>query len=307
MSAEPPAESRDRRRRLRRTRRRAGAAQGRRRRDAGRPHQPPSVPAAAVPARVRHALDGRLRGPDPRDAAQAVQRERVDGRGDRDRPGAARTAARPRRAARLRQPDRRLRREHLVLRPRRMAGAVVRAQDARGRGRAAGTDPVLLRGGRARGRPGRARALLDHRGDRRRPDRRRGRRPARRAGASSPAAPVHALRSGATRASSCSTPANACSPPSARSCRPRPRASWRRSASTCARVRAPPRSMPPASPTSRAERPGGSRRRRSSGPPACTRRRSPARSPRPPGPSTIAAGGSTCSPTAACPDTRRSP
>ena len=134
------------------------------------------------------ALDGRMRGADPRDAAQAVQRARGDGRGHRGRRRAARADARPRREGRLRQPDRRLRRRHLVLRARRVAGAVVRAQDAGGRRRAARSDPVgASRRPSARTDAAGAAAPADVRRHRRRPDRRRDRRAARRARPVSPA------------------------------------------------------------------------------------------------------------------------
>ena len=91
--------------------RRARAAARRRRRDAGRSQQPPPVPAAALPGGRRRPLRRRVRRADPRDApAPAATRRVLMAEVDRRRRRAPPGGARPRRAARLRQPDRGLRR-----------------------------------------------------------------------------------------------------------------------------------------------------------------------------------------------------
>ena len=223
-----------------------------------RPHEPPPVPAAAVPARLRHAVDGRLRGPDPRDAAQASATCSVA--------MAEVTEVDPERRELTLDRGERLGYDSLIVAcgattsyfgHDEWAGAVVRAQDARGRGRAARPDPVVLRGGRAREDAGRARRLstivvigggptgvevagqlavlarhhlrhqftrFDPGDDTRRPARRR-------------RARAHRLQPEAVGQGRA--------------------ASWRRSASTCARARARPRSTPAAS---RYEQDGTSRR-----------------------------------------------
>ncbi len=70
------APRRDRRRRVRRAVRCEVPAAGAGGRDADRPHQPPHLPAAALPARHRHPLRGGRRAAPARGAAQASQRDR---------------------------------------------------------------------------------------------------------------------------------------------------------------------------------------------------------------------------------------
>ena len=122
-------------------------------------------------------VHGRVRHPDPgggeaQRATSRVLMARATGL-DAER---APADPRSRRAARLRQPDRRLRRADLLLRQRRVGASV-------SYGLKTLADAVALRNRiygsfeeaeRARG-PGRARALADVRGDRRRTDRRRAR------------------------------------------------------------------------------------------------------------------------------------
>ena len=97
-----------------------------RRRDARRPDEPSPLPAAALPGRrrrccrwasARRRSAAMLRSQSNVRVAMAEVTER--------RRRAARADARPRRDGRLRQPDRRVRRRHLLLRARRVAGHLV--------------------------------------------------------------------------------------------------------------------------------------------------------------------------------------
>ena len=101
---------------------------------------------------------------------------RPDGRGHRRRRRTPPGRSRSRRPPRLRQPDRRVRRRDLLLRPRRVEGRHVRAEDARRRRRPAQALLRRLREGRAHRRPGRAGRVADVRRRRRRSHRRGDRR-----------------------------------------------------------------------------------------------------------------------------------
>ena len=151
------------------------------------PHQPPPLPAAALPGRGRHPAARPDRAADPRGDQEAGQRTRLAGRGDRARPGRQGGPCRgsrraPDRAA-LRLPDRRRRRHPFLLRPGRVRRVRSGDEDDRGRASPARPDPGRVRDGRARDRPAGAGRVVDVRADRCRPDRGRAGRTGRRAGA----------------------------------------------------------------------------------------------------------------------------
>ena len=125
------APRRHRRLRVRRAVRRQGAATRPGRGGGGRSHQPPPLPAAALPGRHRGALRGRHRAADPRRPATPAQRAGRARRGRRHRRRRAGSSTIDTLGhhddAVLRQPDRRDRRVAVVLRPRRVRPCTRRA------------------------------------------------------------------------------------------------------------------------------------------------------------------------------------
>ena len=274
-------------------RRRCGAR--RRRRDGDRPHEPPPLPAAALPGGHRHPRRGRHRAADPRRPAPAAQRERAC---------SARSSTSTSTHAGV-TVDTLGRRSELpydslivaagahavVLRPPRVRARRARHEDDRRRARAARPDLRCLRARRAGARPGGAAPPADVRGDRRGPDRRRARRAARGALAARAARqlPAHRHGRGADR------------PARRRPDDPRRSSRRRCSSARCATSSGWASRSAPASP-SRASTPtastpapttrgsGASRRPRRSGPPASRPRRSGTCSPSAAGAETDRAG-----------------
>ena len=178
----------------------------------------------------------------PRDPAQAQERPRRAGRGHwlrsresqgRSPPGPAASEI----AFPIRQPDRRGRLDHLVLRARRARRALAADEDDRRRAQPAAADPRGVRAGRDRRLRGRARAVAHLRRRRWRADRLRGRGTDRRA--RPPDAPRGLPLDRRRRAPPCSssTLARRSSRPSATGCPARPRPGSSTSASRSARER----------------------------------------------------------------------
>ena len=151
-------------------RRRAGAHH------AGRPHQPPPVPAPALPGGHGRAFAGRHRAADPVDLARAAQRAVLMAEVDALRPRRRGACFWPTARPRLRLPRRRVRRGHLLLRPRGLGALRAGAEDDRGRGRDPAARAPRFRARRARVGPGEARRADELRRHRRRTDGRRARR-----------------------------------------------------------------------------------------------------------------------------------
>ena len=176
------APRRDHRLRLRRPLRRPGPQAGAGADHAHRPHQPPPLPAPALPGGHR-ASSRRARSPRPSATSSATTRRcgsilgEVEDIDVEAREVHADEFGKPLTIA-LRQPDRGRRRGHLVLRARRVPRRLLRHEDPRRRPGAAGPHLRRLRAGRGRdGRRG-APAPHDLRRRRRRPDRRGDGRPA---------------------------------------------------------------------------------------------------------------------------------
>ncbi len=157
----------------------------RRRRHDDRQDDPPPLPAAALPGRDRHPLQGEIAPPTREILSRPGQRAGAARRGHRHRPRGAHghlAGARPRHRDAVRLPDRRGRRQPVLLRQRPLRRVRARHEEHRRRPRAARPDLRRLRDGRARCQPRRRRRPpADLRGRRRRPDRCRDGRPDRRA------------------------------------------------------------------------------------------------------------------------------
>ena len=121
---------RDRRRRVRRALRGAGAEAPARARDAHRPAEPPPVPDAALPGGHGRTLARRHRLADPLDSPPAAKCPRAARRSPLGGHRAPDPDVRLRRGS-LRRAHPRRRLDAFVLRPRRVAGACPRPQDAR--------------------------------------------------------------------------------------------------------------------------------------------------------------------------------
>ena len=163
---------RHRRSRLRRAFGRESAGRKAVRRHGDRPAQLSPVPAAALSGRDRKPVACRDRLSDPRHPAARAERQRDARQGVRHRHGEPR-GARRRPPHSLRHAGSRDRRAARLFRPRRVGGVRARAEDHRRCDLHPPPHPARLREGRERDRSGRARAAVELRHRRRRPDRRR--------------------------------------------------------------------------------------------------------------------------------------